>query len=91
MATRPAQYEGRVLTDEQRSALTRELFALWHTLQPRAHHCFCGDDRALVQAVAHARRRVTERAPDVERARRVQRSGVRSRTRTPGRDGSGGA
>jgi hypothetical protein len=87
MATRSAPHEGRVLSDEQRSALTRELFALWHALQPRAHHCFCGDDRALVQAVAHARRRVaTARA---ERAPRAQRPAVRSRTRSPGRDGSG--
>ena len=83
MATGPAPHGGHVLTDEQRDALSRELFGLWRVLAPRAHHCFCGDDRALVAAVAHARRRVAELDG-------AQRAAARSRSRTRGRDGSGG-
>ena len=83
MASGAAPTGGSVLTDEQRDALSRELFRLWRVLAPGAHHCFCGDDRVLVDAVAHARGRVAA-------LNGAQRSPARSRSRTRGRDGSGG-
>lgn len=43
------------LTDQQRSALTTELFARWETAEPGSHKCFCGSDRDLIAAVERLR------------------------------------
>ena len=43
------------LSDEQRDALTEELFARQHAAEPDKGFCFCGDDRDLVEAVERLR------------------------------------
>ena len=60
--TRPPQVE---LSDAQHIALIDELFAHWHAKEPEAHHCFCGSDQDLVDAVAEIRAE-RERADDDE-------------------------
>lgn len=53
------------LGDAQRTALTNELFAHWQAKDPENHHCFCGGDQDLVDAVAEIRVE-RERADDDE-------------------------
>ena len=43
------------LSDEQRDALTNELFARQEAADPGKHRCFCGSDRDLINAVQTAR------------------------------------
>ena len=43
------------LSAAQRIALTNELFAHWHAKDPEAHHCFCGSDNDLLDAIAKVR------------------------------------
>ena len=51
------------LSDAQRDALSNELFAHWQAAEPDKHHCFCGSDRDLVEAIAEIRAE-RERARD---------------------------
>lgn len=46
------------LSEGQRDALTDEMFRLARILEPDAHHCFCVDDRTLVETVCELRDRV---------------------------------
>ena len=50
MSTPPVQ-----LSDEQRTALTDELFARHRAAEPDKHLCFCGGDRELIDAVERLR------------------------------------
>jgi hypothetical protein len=43
------------LTEEQHDALIKELFAYWKAKEPEAHHCFCGSDKDLIDAVTEIR------------------------------------
>lgn len=43
------------LSDEQRTALTNELFAHWERQSPGSHKCFCGSDQDLVDAIERIR------------------------------------
>lgn len=61
----PAPSAPAELSDAQRSALMNELFAYWQATSPEAHHCFCGGDQELVDAVAEIRAE-RERAGDDE-------------------------
>ncbi|HEY2223761.1 hypothetical protein [Actinomycetospora sp.] len=43
------------LSDQQRDALTKELFARQQVAEPGSHFCFCGGDRDLIDAVERYR------------------------------------
>ena len=43
------------LSDEQRDALHAELSAYQRAIAPDEHHCFCGSDQHLVEAVGRIR------------------------------------
>ena len=53
------------LGDAQRDGLIKELFAHYQATEPDKHHCFCGSDQDLVDAITQARAE-RERAADDE-------------------------
>lgn len=54
------------LTEQQRKALTDELFRLHGILEPDHQLCFCGDDRRLIESVRELRGRVERELGDDE-------------------------
>ena len=55
-----------VLSDEQRSSLIDQLFAMQQRDQPGCHMCFCGSDGQLVEAVTEMRERLEREHGDEE-------------------------
>lgn len=65
--TTGAAAEQSALSEEQRDALVSEMSRLQQLLdKPDAHHCFCGDDRMLVETVHELRERVERELGDDE-------------------------
>ncbi|MCD2191310.1 hypothetical protein [Actinomycetospora soli] len=64
--TTGAAAEQSALSEGQRDALVSEMSRLQQILEPDAHHCFCGDDRMLVETVHELRERVERELGDDE-------------------------
>lgn len=58
--------EDVVLSDEQRSSLLDQLFAMHQREDPGCHLCFCGSDGDLVEAVTEMRARLERELGDEE-------------------------
>lgn len=55
-----------VLSDERRSSLIDQLFAMQQRARPSCHVCFCGSDGQLVEAVTEMRERLKREHGDEE-------------------------